>query len=60
MNRLVVSTPQVLDEGMAPAYDAGSPVPFESSYWAKPGLQMSVVGFDSVVGVLSGVVKCGW
>jgi len=45
---------------MAPEYDAGGPVPFEAPHGAKPGLEAPMISFDSVVRVLSGVVKCGW
>jgi hypothetical protein len=55
----VVSSLQVLDEGMAFDDHAGSPVLFEAPHGAKPGLQASVVSFDPIVGILSGVVKCG-
>ena len=49
---LIVPSPQVLDEGVPS--DAGGPVPFETPHRAKSGL----IGFDAVVGVLGGVVKC--
>ena len=55
----VVSSLQVLDEGMAFDDHAGGPVLFEAPHGAKPGLQASVVSFDPIVGILSGVVKCG-
>src|SRR5664280_3848846 len=44
---------------MASDYDACGPVPFEAPHGVKPGLQAPVVCFDPVVGILSGVVKCG-
>ena len=54
----VVASPQVLDEGMTLDHDAGGSVSFEAPHRSEPGLEASVVGFDSVVGVLGGVVKC--
>src|ERR1035441_5274816 len=45
---------------MASDYDACGPVPFEAPHRTKPGLEAPVVSFDPVVGILSGVVKCGW
>ena len=57
-SEFVVSSPQVLDEGMAPDDDAGGPVAFEAPHRPKPGLESPVVSFDSIIGVLGGVVKC--
>src|SRR5664280_3387656 len=45
---------------MASDYDACVPVPFEAPHRTMPGLEAPVVSFDPVVGILSGVVKCGW
>jgi hypothetical protein len=54
----VVSSPQVLDEGVTSDHDAGCPVPFEASHRSEPGFEPSVASLDPVVGVLGGVVKC--
>jgi hypothetical protein len=43
---------------VAADHDAGGSVPFEASHWAESGLEAPLVGFDPVVGVLGGVVKC--
>jgi hypothetical protein len=54
----VVSSPQVLDEGMPSDHDAGGAVPFEASHRSKSCLESPMVSFDPVVGVLGGVVEC--
>ena len=54
----VVASPKVLDEGMASDYDAGRSVLFQSAHRAKSGLESPMIGFDSVVGVLGGVMEC--
>src|ERR1019366_912765 len=53
-----MAPPQILDEGMASDHDAGGPITFEASHWAKSGLEAPVVSFYPVVGVLGGVVNC--
>ncbi len=54
-----MASSQVLDEGVASDGDAGGSVPFEAPHGAKPCLEAPVVRFDSIVGVLGGVVQCG-
>jgi len=53
-----VSSPQVLDEGMSSDHDAGRSVSFEAPHWPKSCLEATMVSFDSIVGVLGGVVQC--
>jgi len=53
----VVASPQILDEGMSSDHDARGPVPFEAMHGAESGLKAAMVGFDSVVCVLVGVVE---
>ena len=55
----VVASPQDLDKGMATDYDAGRSVPFGTSHRAKSGLQSAMIGFNSIVGGLGGVVQGG-
>jgi hypothetical protein len=54
-----VASPQVLDEGMASDYDAGRSALFQSAHRAKSGLESPMIGSDSVVGVLGGVMERG-
>ncbi len=53
-----MASPKVLDERVTSYDDAGGPVLFEVPHRAESGFQAPVVGFDPVVGVLGGVVKC--
>jgi hypothetical protein len=55
---LLVSSTEVLDEVRSTDHDAGRSVPFAAPHRAKSGLEAPVVGLDSVVGVLGGVMKC--
>lgn len=55
-SEFVVPSPQVLNEGMSPNDHAGCSVPFETPHWSEPGVAAPVVGLDTVVGVLGGVV----
>ncbi len=45
-----MASPEVLDERVASDDDANGPVLFQAPHWSEPGLQTSVVGFDSIVG----------
>ena len=56
--KLVVASPQVLDEGMSSDDDARRPVPFEATHRSKSRLEPSMVSFALVVGVLGGVAEC--
>jgi hypothetical protein len=53
-----VTSPEVLNEGMSSDHDMCGPVSFEAAHRAESGFEAPIVGFDSVVGVLSGVVQC--
>jgi hypothetical protein len=55
---LVVPSPQVLDEGMPSDHDARGWVPFEAPHRSESRLESPMVSFDSMVGVLGGVVQC--
>jgi hypothetical protein len=55
--KFVVTSAQVLDERVASHDDAGCPGSFQSAHRAEPGLQAAVIGLDSVVGVLGGVME---
>jgi hypothetical protein len=54
-----VTSPEVLDEGVATDHDACGPVPFETPHRPQPRFQTSMVGLDSIVGELGGVVERG-
>ena len=54
---LVVSSPQVPDEGMPPDRDAGGSVPSKAPHGTKPFHEAAVVRFYSIVGVLNCVVR---
>src|SRR5437660_9864903 len=54
---LVVTSPQVLHEGMAANDHARRAVAFEAAHGPQPVLESSVVGLDPMVGVLGGVVE---
>ena len=56
--QFAMASPQVLDTGLSPDHDARDSVSFEASHRSKSGLESSVVSFDSIIGVLGGVVKC--
>ena len=58
-SKLIVSPAQILDECVTSYNDAGGPVSFESAHRRKSCFHASVVGLDSIVGVLSGVVEGG-
>jgi hypothetical protein len=55
-----VPSTDVLDECVTSDHDAGGAISLQSSHRAKPGLQSSVVGLDSNVRELSGVVERKW
>jgi hypothetical protein len=55
----VVAATDVLHEGVAPDDHAGGAVALQPAHRSKPGLESTVVGFDSVVRVLGGVVVSG-
>jgi hypothetical protein len=52
--QLVMSAPNVLDEGMPGDHDPGAAVLLEPPHRPKPRLQPAVVRLDLVVGVLVG------
>jgi hypothetical protein len=54
----VVASAHVLDECVAPHHDAGRPFPFQAAHRSEPRLEATMVGLNSVVCVLSGVVEC--
>lgn len=56
-SKFVMASPDVLNERVGGYDDRGGSVAFESAHWSKPRLQPTVIGFDSVVGVLLGVVE---
>jgi hypothetical protein len=62
--RLVVPSPDVLDEGLAGDHDPGAAVLLEPTHRAKPRFQPAVVGLDAVVGIPIGPVpgcrRCGF
>jgi len=57
-SEFVVPSPQVLDEGMPSDHDTRGSVAFEAFHRAKSCLEATMISFDSIVGVLRGVVEC--
>jgi len=55
--QLVLATTQVLDEGVASDHHARGSMGLRSAHRPESGLQSAMVGFDTVVLVLAGVVQ---
>jgi cytochrome c-type biogenesis protein len=55
----VVAASEVLHERVTTDHDRRVPIPFQTAHRTEPGLESAVVGFDTVVGVLGGVMVHG-
>ena len=58
--QLVVSSSQVLHEGMPSNHDLGTVVLLETPHGTQPGLEPAVISLDLVVGVPLGSMPRGW
>ena len=55
-SEFVVAATQILDEGVAGDHDLGCPISLEAAHRSHPALELTVIGFYGVVGVLLDVV----
>lgn len=56
-SEFVVASTQVLHEGVSRDDGPRGSVGLQSAHWTQPRLEPAVIRFDSVIGVLAGVVE---